>query len=166
MPQSSDRAATERQRRYAGTHNWIGAATIPLLPGQAHTATLRASVTIKADTKVQILDAYCKGCKRTYEAAAHEECPARDQRASEHLRGGRPGERIRGGRPHPPMPVLPPNRPAPPARQPVAARAPTRQPTRPAAPAPLAAVRPIRPARRRHVVPEGQLAMFGEALAS
>lgn len=100
MPQSrecDDDAERERRRKTAATHTWVGAATIPLSPSQARTADLRAALTIKADTKVQVIDAYCTGCRRNWEAAAHEVCPAKDSRANEHLRGGPIGERKKRG---------------------------------------------------------------------
>ena len=100
MPQSSTEAMTVRdlRRLFASTHTWVGAATIPLSPGQARTADLRAALTIKADTKVQVLDAYCTGCRRNWEACAHEECPAKESQANGHLRGGPIGERKKRGR--------------------------------------------------------------------
>lgn len=101
MPQpASGRPMTERERlrAIAATHTWIGAAELPLSASQARTVDLRAAVTIRADTKVHVLDAYCARCKRNYEAVEGEECPARDPRTSEHLRGGTPGERKKRGR--------------------------------------------------------------------
>ena len=78
----------ERAREIAATHTWVEAATIPLSTAQARTADLRAALTIKADTRVQVLDAYCAACRRNWEACAGEPCPAGDSRANGHLRGG------------------------------------------------------------------------------
>lgn len=99
MPPSS-KPMTERERRraIAATHTWVGAAVIPLTAAQARTGDLRAALTIRADTRVQILDAYCSGCRRNWEACAHEVCPTRDPRTSEILRGGPIGERKKRGR--------------------------------------------------------------------
>jgi hypothetical protein len=88
----------ERLRVIAATHSWVGAAELPLSASQARTVDLRAAVTIKADTKVHVLDAYCARCKRNYEAVEGQECPAKDTRTNEHLRGGPIGERKKRGR--------------------------------------------------------------------
>lgn len=97
MPHSEPTTAKEQLWATAATHTWVGAATIPLSPSQARTVDLRAALTIRADTKVQVLDAYCTGCRRNWEACAHEECPAKDPRENEHLRGGLIGERKKRG---------------------------------------------------------------------
>lgn len=88
----------DRLRAIAATHNWVGAAELPLSAAQARTVDLRAAVTIRADTKVQVLDAYCAGCKRNFEAVVGIECPSKDTRRNEHLRGGPIGERKKRGR--------------------------------------------------------------------
>lgn len=100
MPHSPSRPLTdaERLRLTAATHSWVGAVTIPLSPGQARTGNLRAAVTLKADTKVHVLDAYCAACKRSWDACAREECPAKAAQANEHLRGGPIRERKKRGR--------------------------------------------------------------------
>lgn len=90
----------ELLRKTAETHQWVGAATIPLTLGQARTVDLRAAVTIKADTRVMVLDAYCGRCKQNWEACAHKPCPAVDPQTNEHLRGGPIGERKKRGRRH------------------------------------------------------------------
>ncbi len=99
VPQHPDEPMTERERLRvtAATHTWVGAAHIPLSATQARTADLRAALTIRADTKVQIIDAYCTGCRRNFEACAHEPCPAKESRENEHLRGGPIGERKKRG---------------------------------------------------------------------
>lgn len=88
----------EQLRAIAGTHTWVGAAELPLSAAQARTSDLRAAIVIRADTKVHIIDAYCGRCKRTYEAVLGQECPAKDSRLNEHLRGGPIGERKKRGR--------------------------------------------------------------------
>jgi hypothetical protein len=97
---STGRPLTERERlrAIAATHTWVGAAELPLSPGQARTVDLRAAVTIKADTKVHVIDAYCSRCKRNYEAVEGVTCTAIDTRTNEHLRGGPIGERKKRGR--------------------------------------------------------------------
>lgn len=90
----------ERVRAAAATHTWVGAIELPLSPIQARTGYLRAAVVVKADTKVHVVDAYCARCKRNYEAVLGQECPAKDTRTNEHLRGGPIGERKKRGR-HP-----------------------------------------------------------------
>lgn len=85
-------------RRTAATHTWVAAAELPLTAQQARTGYLRAALTIRADTKVQIVDAYCSACRRNFEACAHLDCPARTIQTTEHLRGGPIGERKKRGR--------------------------------------------------------------------
>ncbi len=102
MPQSaaSDGPMSDRERlRYlAATHRWVGAIELPLSAAQARTGTLRAAVTLRAETKVHVLDAYCACCKRNFEALVGQACSARDPRTNEHLRGGPIGERKKRGR--------------------------------------------------------------------
>lgn len=88
----------DRLRALAATHRWVAAIELPVSASQARTGTLRAAVTIRADTKVHVLDAYCAGCKRNFEALIGVECPAKDARRNEHLRGGPIGERKKRGR--------------------------------------------------------------------
>lgn len=88
----------DRLRALAATHRWVGAIEIPLSATQASTGTLRAAVTIKADTKVHVVDAYCAACKRTFDAVIGVSCTARDSRTNEHLRGGPIGERKKRGK--------------------------------------------------------------------
>lgn len=99
MPHSPVRPITEKERlrELAATHTWVGAATIPLSTAQANTANLRAALTIKADTKVYVIDAYCAGCHRNWEAVIGIECPAKESRENQHLRGGPIGERKKRG---------------------------------------------------------------------
>ena len=97
----------ERLRDTAATHTWVGAAVVPLNYREARTADLRAAVKIKADTTVQVLDAYCHNCRQNWEACAHLPCPAKDPHGNEHLRGGTPGERKKrtAGPRRPPLPT-------------------------------------------------------------
>lgn len=88
----------DRLRAIAATHTWVGATILPLSMSQARTVDLRAAVTIRADTKVQVLDAYCQSCRGNWEALVGIKCPAKDSRANEHLRGGPIGERKKRGR--------------------------------------------------------------------
>jgi hypothetical protein len=101
VPQpASGRPMSERDRlrALAATHRWVGAVELPLSASQARTADLRAAVTIRADTRVHVLDAYCAHCKRNFEALIGQSCTARDPRTNEHLRGGPIGERKKRGR--------------------------------------------------------------------
>lgn len=98
MPQPASGSDRDRLRAVAATHRWVGAVELPLSAAQARTADLRAAVTIKSDTRVHVLDAYCAGCKRNFEALIGQECSARDPRTNEHLRGGPIGERKKRGR--------------------------------------------------------------------
>lgn len=82
----------------ATTHRWVGAATIPLTPQQAKTADLRGSFIVKADSRIQVVEAYCGACRRPYDDCATECCTARDSRTNEHLRGGPIGERKKRNR--------------------------------------------------------------------
>lgn len=90
----------ERLRALASTHRWVAAVEIPVDATQASTGTLRAAITLRAATKVHVIDCYCAGCKRNFEAVIGLPCPAKDARTNEHLRGGPIGERKKRGK-HP-----------------------------------------------------------------
>jgi len=94
----TDRERRERMRAIAETHTWVGACEIPLPVHLARTGNLRAALTLRAETRVRVVDVYCAGCKATWEAVIGVPCAARDPRTSEHLRGGTPGERKKRGR--------------------------------------------------------------------
>lgn len=73
------------------THTWIGAATVALDPKTAKHADLRGSYRTKIEERVDVLEVYCKGCRRPYDDVADEPCAAKIN--NEHLIGGNPGER-------------------------------------------------------------------------
>jgi hypothetical protein len=82
----------------ATTHRWVGAAYIPLSPQQAKTAESRGQFTLKAEARIQVLEAYCSACRRPYSDCFDEPCSGAAPRTSEHLRGGPIGERKKRGR--------------------------------------------------------------------
>jgi hypothetical protein len=85
-------------KRLAETkHDWVAAAHIDLDPKQAKQADFRGSIRIPEKMKIEILDVYCRSCKRPFEDVFDEVCSAVD--STEHLRGGPIGERIK--RKHP-----------------------------------------------------------------
>lgn len=73
------------------SHNWIGAATVALDDKTAKHAELRGSYRTKIHERVDILEVYCKGCRRPYDDVADEPCAAKVDNT--HLIGGNPGER-------------------------------------------------------------------------
>lgn len=95
---TSERERREQLRKIADTHSWIGAFELGLPVTEARTGNLRAVLTLRAETRVHVVDVYCSRCKATWEAVAGDVCAANDPRTSEHLRGGRPGERKKRGR--------------------------------------------------------------------
>ncbi len=73
------------------SHRWIGAATVELDQKRAKHADLRGSYRTKEAERVDVLEVYCRGCRRPYEDVAGRPCEARIN--NEHLIGGNPGER-------------------------------------------------------------------------
>lgn len=94
----TDRERRERLQKAAETHAWVGAFELSLPVTDARTGHLRAALTLRTETRVHVVDVYCRDCKATWEAVLGAVCAARDPRTSEHLRGGRPGERKKRGR--------------------------------------------------------------------
>lgn len=72
-------------------HDWVGAAHVVLDEGRAKLAHYRRSYRTKVAERVDVLDIYCRVCRRTYDAAGGTPCEAVAN--NEHLIGGTPGER-------------------------------------------------------------------------
>lgn len=72
-------------------HAWVGAAEVAIDEGRAKLAHYRRSYRTKEKERVDVLDIYCKACRRTYDAAGGTPCTAAENNA--HLIGGTPGER-------------------------------------------------------------------------
>jgi hypothetical protein len=57
-------------------HRWIGAATVALTLPQAKRADLRGSIRVPEQTRIDVLECYCKGCRRPFEDVAGTRCAA------------------------------------------------------------------------------------------
>lgn len=72
-------------------HVWVAAATVELDMRQAKRAVLRHSVRIPKELRIDVLEVYCRECRRPWDDVAGEPCVAPVN--NEHLRGGPIGER-------------------------------------------------------------------------
>lgn len=84
------------QRITTTTHEWVGAACIPMDAKAAKRAVDRQSVRtymLDGDLKINVLDVYCAACRRPYDDVADQVCEAAE--SNEHLRGGPIGERAK-----------------------------------------------------------------------
>lgn len=72
-------------------HAWVGAALVDLDDQQAALADLRGAIRLRQAVKVNILETYCRACRRPWDDVADEPCSAADN--NEHLRGGPIGKR-------------------------------------------------------------------------
>lgn len=72
-------------------HEWIGAATVALDAKTAKHADLRGSYRTKIEERVDVLEVYCKKCRRPYDEVLDEPCAVKIN--NDHLIGGNPGER-------------------------------------------------------------------------
>lgn len=72
-------------------HTWIGAAEIWLPDKVAKHANLRLSFRAFAYQRVDVLEVYCRACRRPYDDVADQSCEATIDNT--HLIGGNPGER-------------------------------------------------------------------------
>lgn len=78
------------------THNWVGAATIPITPQAAGPAHRRGTLRIREQT-VDVLEVYCPDCRRPWRQVHNQPCVI-----DLHLIGGRPDQsrakrKMRGG---------------------------------------------------------------------
>jgi hypothetical protein len=69
------RTATARTAEDDG-HVWVGAATVVLTLAQAKRADLRGSIRVPEETRIDVLDTYCKACRRPFEDVAGRKCAA------------------------------------------------------------------------------------------
>lgn len=72
-------------------HVWVGAATVDLTPKQAAHADLRGSIRVPGQTRIDVLETYCKNCRRPYDEVADQTCIAAADNS--HLIGGPTGKR-------------------------------------------------------------------------
>lgn len=78
---------------YSEDHVWVIAAIYEVTEVQARRAVLRHSVRVPKDDKLDVLETYCKQCRRTWEDVVGEKCVAAE--SNEHLRGGPIGTRMK-----------------------------------------------------------------------
>lgn len=76
---------------YTATHDWVAATNVDVPPGRARMAFTRGTMRVAVDTKVEVLDVYCRQCRRPFDAVEGQPCAAADNR--DHLIGGPTGER-------------------------------------------------------------------------
>lgn len=67
-------------------HVWVAAATVVLNNQQAKRAVLRHSVRLPEEFRIDVLEVYCRECRRPWDDVLDEPCSAADN--NEHLRGG------------------------------------------------------------------------------
>lgn len=76
---------------YSKNHVWVIAATYDVTDKQARRAVLRHSIRVAKEERLDVLETYCKQCRRTWDDVADELCVAAE--SNQHLRGGPIGER-------------------------------------------------------------------------
>lgn len=72
-------------------HAWVGAALVPLPQNIVRQADSRGTVRLPDDTKVIVLEVYCKACRRPHADVADVPCEALESK--DHLIGGPIGTR-------------------------------------------------------------------------
>jgi len=80
----------------ATDHKWVAAAQLSLTDTQARQAEWRGHVDIKDRVRIEVLETYCRECRRPYDDVADEPC-AVDVEGNDHLRGGPIGVRKKRG---------------------------------------------------------------------
>lgn len=70
---------------YSENHVWVVANIHEVTPKQAYRAYLRHSIRVQ-DARLDVLETYCKQCRRPWEDVADQPCEAAS--GNEHLRGG------------------------------------------------------------------------------
>lgn len=83
---------------YSQEHIWDAACTVILPPALAKQANKRGTVRIPEAMKVDVLDVYCKSCRRPFEDVFGQPCVAAENR--DHLIGGPTGERAKRKHPY------------------------------------------------------------------
>lgn len=79
-------------------HVWIMATNIPVTEKEMRNGMMRGVLHLATRTKVEVIDGYCKHCRRPYDDVGDEACVyALGQ--NEHLRGGPIGERKKRTKP-------------------------------------------------------------------
>jgi hypothetical protein len=67
-----------------GEHTWVASATVRLTPQEAKTADRRGHYKTKVDQRIDVLETYCRVCRRRYEdVKSNEPCEV-----GQVLRGG------------------------------------------------------------------------------
>ena len=79
-----------------GGHDWVGASAVALTERQARLALLRGVLALPGRARFNVLDVYCRKCRRPYEDVGDQPCSADIDNS--HLRGG-PVEDVRRHRP-------------------------------------------------------------------
>lgn len=74
-------------------HEWVGAATVEMTLAQAKRADLRGSFRVPEQTRIDVLEIYCRNCRRPYEEVAELDCQA--AKGKDHLIGGPTGHRAK-----------------------------------------------------------------------
>ncbi len=67
-------------------HAWVHAANIDTTARLAALADLRGFVRLKEGTRIDVIETYCKACRRPWDDVVNEPCAAVTD--NEHLRGG------------------------------------------------------------------------------
>lgn len=93
MSTSQPTPTTDESQEKDLTHDWVGAALVQLDDKTAKRADLRGSYRTKEEEKIDVLDVYCRECKRPYTDVALEPCSAKVDNT--HLIGGDPGVRAK-----------------------------------------------------------------------
>lgn len=87
------------QHEGSDRHEWIAAAEVPIEARHVRRALLRQSFRVeKAGLKVDVLDVYCRNCRRNFVDVADQPCICKE--TTRHLRGGPDGRKRRA-----PVPV-------------------------------------------------------------
>lgn len=82
------------KRKASLTHIWVGAVVLPIDHRSVASAHRRGTSRTDHDQWLEILDVYCKQCRRAYADVGHQVlCPAAADDEHHHLIGGPTGER-------------------------------------------------------------------------
>lgn len=87
------------QHEGSDRHEWIAAAEVPIEARHVRRALLRQSFRTEANLKVDVLDVYCRNCRRNFVDVANDKCICKE--TTRHLRGGPDGRKRRTAVPVP-----------------------------------------------------------------
>lgn len=88
------RAMSQKSQENSAHHNFVIAATIDVSEQLARKGHQRGVVKLPAETRVDVMEAYCANCRKTYEDVADQPCSVAVL-GNEHLRGGPIGVRAK-----------------------------------------------------------------------